>query len=207
METWYPPPWALPAIVIALVVPPFLGFALGGAALGSALGFISVAGLIVLAIRARPEGPIELARTGPDAPLLAIALAPIDGAAAANEIATLAEADEGGEAGQTAGPDYSVLVLAPVQSTPTQRWLNDEEPGRVAAQERLAVSVATLTAAGCHAEGRVVDQNPAQAIEDAAAQHGARRVVFVVAGTDSDRLVERLGPRLPVPVHRVVAGS
>ena len=206
MESWHPPPWALPLIVIALVVPPFLGFALGGAAAGSTLGAIAIASLIVLAIRARPEGPIELARTGPGAPLLAIALAPIEEAAAANEIATLAEADRGA-AGEPTGPGYSVLVLAPVQSTTTQRWLSDEEPGRVAAQERLAVSVATLTAAGCHAEGRVVDQDPAQAIEDAAAQHGARRIVFVVAGSESDRLVENLSARLAVPVHRVAAGS
>ena len=190
--------------MIALVVPPFLGYALGGAALGSALGFLAVATLVVLAIRARPEGPIPLARTDPGAPLLAVALAPID-AAAANEIATLAEAD--GAADAEDGPDYSVLALAPVQSTMLQRLFSDEDPGRVAAQERLAVSVATLTAAGCHAEGRVVDQNPAQAIEDAAAEHGARRIAFVVSGTRSDRLVAAARDRLAVPVHRVAAGS
>jgi hypothetical protein len=189
--------------VIALVVPPFLGFALGGAALGSALGFIAVAGLVVLAIRARPEEAIALARTDLAAPLLAIVLAPVD-AAAANELATLAEAG-GGTAGHEgrAGPDYSVLVLAPAQSTLIQRVFGDVDPGRIAAQERLAVSVATLTAAGCHAEGRVVDQNPAQAIEDVAAQHGARRVAFVVAGHAEDALVEDARRRLAVPVHRV----
>ena len=44
-------------------------------------------------------------------------------------------------------------------------------------------------------------------LEDAAAEHGARRIVFVVAGTGSDRLIESLGARLPVPVHRVAAGA
>ncbi len=102
---------------------------------------------------------------------------------------------------------YSVLVLAPVQSTATQRWLNDEEPGRVAAQERLAVSVASLIAAGCHAEGRVVSQDPAQALEDVAAEHGARRVVFVVGDAKFDDLIEEMTARLDVPVHRVAAGG
>jgi hypothetical protein len=189
--------------VIALIVPPFVGFALGGAALGSALGFIAIATLVVLAVRARPEEAISLARSDLAAPLLAIVLAPVD-AAAANEIATLAEAGAGVASGDPrAGPEYSVLVLAPAQSTLAQRVFGDVDPGRVAAQERLAVSVATLTAAGCHAEGRVVDQNPAQAIEDVAAQHGARRVAFVVSGGASDGLIEDARKRLAVPVHRV----
>ena len=71
----------------------------------------------------------------------------------------------------------------------------------------MAVSVATLTTAGCHAEGRVLVDDPAQAIEDAGAQHGARRVAFVVAGTEDDALVEDARKRLAVPVHRIgVAG-
>ncbi len=202
MERWDPPSWALPLIVIAIVVPPFLGFAIGGEVVGAALGFFVVAALIAIGVRLRPRGPIELARDDPEAPLLAFALAPIDHATTANEIATLAEAS-----GPREEDGYSVLVLAPVQSTATQRWLNDEEPGRVAAQERLAVSVASLIAAGCHAEGRVVSQDPAQALEDVAAEHGARRVVFVVGDAKFDDLIEEMTARLDVPVHRVAAGG
>ena len=124
MDSWHPPPWALPLIVIALIVPPFLGFAFGGAAAGSTLGFVAIAALVVLAFRATPDGPIPLARTGAGAPLLAIVLAPVD-PAAANEIATLAEIGEPADAG------YSILILAPVQSTIVQRTFGDEEPGRL----------------------------------------------------------------------------
>ncbi len=201
MERWNPPAWALPLIVAAIVVPPFLGFALAGAAAGAALGFLVGAALIVIAVRFRPRGPIALASESEDAPLLALALAPIDDGGAASQVATLAEADrEDGD-----GP--AVLVLAPVQSTVTQRWLSDEEPGRVAAQERLAVSIATLTAAGCHAEGRVVSENPEQALEDVSAEHGARRLVFVVADDADDRLIEELRERVDCPVHRVEVGG
>ncbi len=206
MEPWHPPPWALPLIVAALVVPSFLGFALAGAPAGVAMGSLSIAVLIFLAVRAGPRGPIPLARSGAAAPLLAIALAPIDGGAVANELATLAEAgnvERPAEAEPEADAGPSLLVLAPIRSTRTQVWLSDEEPGRVAAQERLAVSIATLTAAGVHAEGRVVAQDPAQALEDAAAEYGARRVAFVVDDERHDELIEEMTERLDVPVHRV----
>ncbi len=65
MERWDPPSWALPLIVIAIVVPPFLGFAIGGEVVGAALGFVVVAALIAFAVRLRPRGPIELARDDP----------------------------------------------------------------------------------------------------------------------------------------------
>jgi hypothetical protein len=195
METWYPQPWMLPLIVVALVVPPFLGFALGGAALGTALGAATVAALIVIAARTRNRGPIELAAKA-QAPLLAVALAPIDDGNVANRIATLAAAE-----GERAG--HAVLVLAPAQPTRAQRWASDDEPGRIAAQERLAVSIATLAASGCHAEGRVVDESPVQAVEDVAAQHGASRVVFVTRPGEDQDPVEEVRERLLRPVDRI----
>jgi hypothetical protein len=188
----------LPLIVAALVVPAFAAFALGGAGAGTAVGFLTIAGLILLAARTRPRDPIEFRGDRAGAPLLALALAPIDDATTANRIATMAEA----------GPDpdrHAVLVLAPVLSTPLQRWLSDEGPGRIAAQERLAVSIATLAAAGCHAEGRVVSENPGEALEDVAAQQGAARIVFVVVDRRYDRLIADLTERLDRPVHRVEA--
>jgi hypothetical protein len=199
------PSWSLPLIVIGLVVPPFLGFALGGAAAGTAAGAATVALVIVIASRLRTREPIRLARrSAPETPLIAVALAPIEDGATANELATLAEAarDDWEDDGRGGA---EILVLSPARPTRAQRWLSDEEPGRVAASERLAVSIATLTVAGTHAEGRVVSEDPVQALEDAAAEHGARRVAIVVSGSEHDEMIAALGERLDVPINRVTA--
>lgn len=188
----------LPLIVAALVLPAFVGFVIGGTALGTALGALTVAALIVIAARARSRGPIELPGGRSAAPLLALALAPIEDSVTANRIATLAEADDGRD-------DYAVLVLAPKRPTRTQRWLSDEDPARVAAQERLAVSIATLAATGCHAEGRVVDESPVQAIEDIVAEHGASRVAFVTRSGEHEDVVAEVRERLDRPVERIEA--
>jgi hypothetical protein len=185
-----------PLIVAVLILPSFAGFALGGAAVGAAVGAATAACLVVIAARSKPREPIALAGDEHRAPLLAIALAPIEDAATANAIATLAEAD-----GEREG--YSVLVLAPAAPTAAQRWLSDEGPGRLAAQERLAVSLATLAASGCHAEGRAVSEDPREALADVAAQHGARRIVFIVPDRAHDRQIADLTERLDRPVHRI----
>lgn len=207
MEQWHPPAWALPLIVIGLVVPPFLGFAFGGAAGGAAAGAATIALLIVLAGRARTREPISLARrSAPETPLLVVALAPIEDGRTANELATLAEAAGMGREDDGRG-GAEILVLAPARPSAVQRWLSDDEPGRVAASERLAVSIATLTAAGAHAEGRVVNEDPAQGLEDAAVEHSARRVAVVVGERDQGGLVQDLEARLDVPVNRVVVNG
>ena len=191
----------LPLLVAALVLPAFAGFALVGPQLGVALGALSVAALIVVAARSTHRGPIELAPVA-SAPILTLALAPIDETPVAGRIAALADAGGGEDSG-----DYAVLVLAPAAPTPLQRWLSDQEPGRVLAQERLAVSIATLAAAGCHAEGRVVDESPLQAVEDVAAQSGASRVIFVTRPGRDRKLVEEVRGRLDRPVDRIETGD
>ncbi|HKJ37110.1 MAG TPA: hypothetical protein VKA36_11125 [Solirubrobacterales bacterium] len=197
MESWHPEPWMIPLIVVALIVPAFLGFAIGGTALGTAIGALTFAALIVIAARSVPRGPIDIADAAA-APLLALALSPIESAETANRIAVMAEADAGDEP-----EDYAVLVLAPQRPTVAQRWLSDVEPGQISAQERLAVSIATLAAAGCHAEGRVVDESPLQAIEDIAAQHGASRIVIVTDPGSDAELLEEVRDRVDRPVERL----
>lgn len=201
MDSWHPEPWMLPLIVVALIVPPFLGFAFGGTAVGTAIGALTVAALVVLAARSVHRGPIEVADAS-GAPVLALALAPIDSAATAGRIAVLAEAEARDEE-----EEFDVLVLAPQQPTVAQRWLSDVEPGRISAQERLAVSIASLAAVGCHAEGRVVDEDPIQAIEDIAVQHGASRVAIVTEEGSYGELVKEIGDRIPRPVERIEVGS
>ena len=207
MDDFRFPSWALPLIVAGLVVPPFLGFAFGGAAAGIAAGALTVALVLAMAARLRNREPITFARrSAPRTPLLVVALAAIDDGDAANKLAVLAEAAAAGtEDDGRGGPE--ILVLSPTRPTRVQRWLSDEEPGRLAAQERLAVSIATLTVAGVHAEGRVVSEDPVQALEDAAAEHSARRVAVVVSGPEHDETIAALGERLDVPIHRVQAAA
>jgi hypothetical protein len=201
VDDFHFPSWSLPLIVIGLIVPPFLGFAFGGAAAGTAAGAATVALLIVVASRLRTREPISLARrSAPETPLLAMALAPIEDGSTANELATLAEAARTGwEDDGRGGPE--ILVLTPARPTTVQRWLSDDEPGRVAASERLAVSIATLTAAGTHAEGRVVSEEPIQALEDAAVEHSARRLAVIVPGDGYEELIAEVEGRTDIPVH------
>lgn len=197
VDAWFPKSWMLPLLVAGLVLPAFAAFALIGPQLGVAVGALSIAAVIVIAARSTHQGPIEVA-AAERSPLLTLALAPIEQTSVASRIATLAEAG-GGEDSE----DYAVLVLAPATPTTLQRWLSDQGPGRYAAQERLAVSIATLAAAGCHAEGRVVDESPLQAVEDIAAQEGASRVVFVTHPGEDLEVVEQVRRRLDRPVDRI----
>lgn len=202
-DPWIPPPRQLPLIVIALIVPTFLGFALGGTAIGTAVGGLTFATVIVLAARSRDRGAIRFKGDADGQPVLVLALAAVEDVRTANAIAALA--DRGSEA--RAQDEFAVLVLAPAESRPLQRWLSDTDEARVGAQQRLAVSLAALATAGCHAEGRVVDGDPRQALEDVAPQYGAESVAVVVAGDPRDELIADLEARADRPVHRIDAGE
>lgn len=203
MDPWIPSPRQLPLIVVALIVPTFLGFAVGGVAVGTVVGATTIAALIVIAARSRPQHAIEFDGDPAGHPVLVLALAPIDDTASAQAITALAESGSSDRDPSA----HAVLVLAPARSAMLQRWLSDTDEARVGAQQNLALSLATLAAAGCHAEGRVVDADPVQAIEDVAAQYGAERVAVVVSGPEHDREIEELERRIDRPLHRIAAGS
>lgn len=198
-EAWIPSPVQLPLIVVLLVIPPFLGFALGGVAFGTATGALAIVGLIVFAARSRHETPIRFAGEADGQPVLVLALAAVDDAATANSIATLAEV---GSAGREPS-EHEVLVLAPASGGALQRWLSDTDEARISAQQKLTISLATLAAAGCHAEGRVVDADPVQALEDVAVQYGAERVAVVFERGGGEQWIDRLESRVDRPLHRI----
>lgn len=213
VDRWIAKPWVPPLLVIFLVVPPFVGFALGGPSVGTAVGAASVALIVVVAVRSRPRGAISPHGRDGIETVLAMALVPIADPATANRVATLVEAAQGagsptqtrGDGAAVSAPGYEVLVLAPARPAKVQRWLSDVGPARLDAQRTLALSLATLAASNCRAEGRVVDEDPIQALEDAAAEHGAARVIFIVAGPEFDGAIAEAGERLSRPVHRVLA--
>lgn len=194
MDRWFAKPWALPLVVAAIVVPTVAGFALAGPSVGVAVGGITIGALVLLAARSRTRDPIAAGERAGDDPVLVLTAVPIDQPATANHVATLAE---------SAGGSGSVLVLAPARASTLRRWLSDVEPARFDAQRSLALSLGTLAVAGCEAEGRVVDEDPRQAIEDAAAVHGAALVVFVAPAGELDEAIDDVRARIERPVQRI----
>ena len=71
-----------------------------------------------------------------------------------------------------------VLVVAPALNSHVRHWTSDEDGARAAARERLDESVAQLRAGGINVEGRVGDEDPLQAIEDALRTFGADEILI-----------------------------
>ncbi len=186
------PAWVLPLLVAALVVPIVGGVLIAGPALGSAVAALIAAGIVVVAVRARYDEPIEVASSSEDRRhVLVVATATLDDPAAVEAIAA------------TAGPDAQVLVLAPALNPGLRHWLSDLRKARLDAQTRLAVSLASLAAARVDAIGHVGDTDPVQAVEDELASFPAREVVFVT-GAGEEKDVAEVRRRLDRPLRHLV---
>ncbi len=180
-----------------VVVPIFLGFILVGGQLGLALGTATAAALVVIAARAKPDEPIEVAEPGPGVPggLLVLALAPIDDPRTAGVIAAMADPSRPEADG--------VLVVAPARTSLLDRWADDLDAARFESQRLLTVSLASLAAAGIEAEGRVGDGDPLRAAEDALRTYAAAEVVVVAPEGEAARQLSELERRLDRPLRRV----
>jgi hypothetical protein len=191
-------PWMLPLIVAALAVPIVAGFSFGGPPLGLALGAIAVAVLLVVAAMARYDEPIETV-SAPDRRyrLLVVAEQPVE-APVVERIAAIA--DEGREA-LDRGQAPEVLVVAPARTSLLDRWASDLGAAREAAAGVLAISLASLAAAGLDASGRVGDPDPVQAISDELLSFPAREVVLVAGPGLGGAEAEEVGRRLDRPVR------
>ncbi len=191
-------PWMLPLIVAALVVPIIAGFAFGGPPLGLALGAIAVAVLLLVAAAARYDEPIETL-PAPDRRyrVLVVAEQPVE-TPMVERIAAIA--DEGRVAlDREQAPQ--VLVVAPARSSLLDRWASDLGEAREAAAKVLAISLASLAAAGLDASGRVGDPDPVQAISDELLSYPAREVVLVAGPGLGGAEAEEVGRRLDRPVR------
>jgi hypothetical protein len=196
--------WHLPIAVIGIAVPIVGATLLAGPPGGLAASFLAAATITYLAVRASPREPIEVAAdAGEGARVLVVACAGVDEPIAAEAVAAAAE-----DAGALAPSDAEVLVVAPATGSRLGHWLSDLGPARLSAQERLAVSLATLAAAGLDARGRVGDPDPTVATEDTLRTFAATRIVFV---TDLDderaaRAAEDVGERVSVPLRHLALG-
>jgi hypothetical protein len=187
--------WALPLVVAAICVPIVLAILIGvltveGTGPGLAAGALVVATLIVLAVRARPRGKVEVApHHDPDRRVLVVAtVEPTP--STATRVAELA------------GEAADVRLLVPVQPRRIDRWLSAEDQAREDAERTLAHSAGTLVAAGLPVSGSVGDSDASQALEDELRAYPADEVILLAEPGGSDELGDA-GRRLALPLERV----
>lgn len=196
------PSWTLPLIVAALALPIIGAVLLGGPQAGLAAGALVAATIIVLAVRAKYDEPIEVAPTDDDRYHLLVVVTEAADEPGATE--TIAAAATRGSREGSREPD--VLVLAPALNRRVAHWLSDLRGARMAAQERLALSLAAMAAARLDARGQVGDTDPVQAVEDTLASFPAQEVIFVTGPDGRGDEIEELRRRLDRPLTHLVAG-
>src|SRR6476620_313905 len=192
-------PWKLPLIVAGVVVPTVAAFMLGGPGVGVAIGAFAGLGLVVVAIRQRPEGPIVSAdRRDAKHHVLIVAAGGVEDPADVARITRVAgiRGDDGDE--------DEVRVLVPARIGFLDRWASDVEDARHRAQQRLVMTVAALAKAGVAAEARVGDEDIVQAVEDQLQSYPATEVVLVSGeGDDAEEAAGELRSRLRAEFHHV----
>ena len=192
--------WKIPLVICAIVLPIVAGFYIGGAGVGTAMGALEVAFLIIYAARLRPQDRIEPA-PAVDARrhVLLVVTRPVE------EPASVAAIVKAGRLGGDPGA-ADVRILAPARAGFLDRWTSDVEDARHEAQESLVATVAALAKAGVDAEARVGDEDVLQAVEDQLQTYPATDVVLVTGPRGSDRdepAIEELEERLATAFRRV----
>lgn len=192
-------PWKLPLIVAGVVVPTVAAFMLGGPGVGVAIGALAGLGLVVVAIRQSPDGPIASAdRTDAKHHVLIVAAGGVEDPADVAEIIRVA-----GIRGED-GEEDEVRVLVPARIGFLDRWASDVEDARHRAQQRLVMTVAALAKAGVAAEARVGDEDIVQAVEDQLQSYPATEVVLVSGdGDEAEEAAAELRSRLRAEFHHV----
>jgi hypothetical protein len=199
-------PWTLPLAVLGLVLPIALAALLVGTVGAFVAGAVMAALLIVIAARATYDEEIEVAETTDDRyHLLVVITTPIEEPGHLEEVA--AAARRGATALKSRGGPPELLVLAPALNPGLAHWASDLRAARMAAQDRLAVTLAGLAAAGLDAHGRVGDTNPIQAIEDELRSFPAQEVLLAAGPGEGGDILEDLRRRLDRPVRKLDAGA
>ncbi len=192
MKSWQPP-----LLLIVLIVPAAIGFALAGPGLGISIAGLSLVGLAVIAMLVIPRDPIgrtprpDLARR-----LLVVTTFPVEDVASIQRVADEVRLgfDEN---------DSEIRLLTPATNTFLRRWATDLERARDRAQRDLVVSVASLTLAGVDASASVGDENLVQAVEDELATFDATEVFLLTRGDPESEAASQLRERLLPRFHHV----
>jgi nucleotide-binding universal stress UspA family protein len=102
-------------------------------------------------------------------------------------------------------PDADVLVVAPALNAWLRRWMSDEDDARRRAEERAAALVQDLERRGIHADSRVGDADPVQAIADALATFPADEIMIAAPERPTRlaaELASRASRRFALPIFR-----
>lgn len=189
---------AIPLVIAALAVPVIAAMLVGvltsaGIGIGLAVGAILVAALVTAAVRAGPDGPIEVA-PGRDAERRVLVLVSAEVAPeVAERVAAIARAAD------------DVRVVVPVRGRQIDRWLSATDDARDAAQDALARAAGALVAAGLPVSGALGDGDTGQALEDELRGFAADAIVVIADPTEADPVPPALLDRLRVPLERVPA--
>lgn len=189
---------AIPLVIAALAVPVIAAMLVGvltsaGIGIGLAVGAILVAALVTAAVKAGPDGPIEVA-PGRDAERRVLVLVSAEVAPeVAERVAAIARAAD------------DVRVVVPVRGRQIDRWLSATDDARDAAQDALARAAGALVAAGLPVSGALGDGDTGQALEDELRSFAADAIVVIADPAEADPVPPALLDRLGVPLERVPA--
>jgi hypothetical protein len=162
--------------------------------------------LIVIAARTTYDEEIEVApATDGRYHLLIVVTTAIEEPKLLEAIA--AAARRGAETPRSSEGPPELLVLAPALNPGLAHWASDLREARLAAQDRLAVTLAGLAAAGLEARGQVGDSEPIQAIEDELRAFPAQEVLLGTPPGEERDLLDDLRRRLDRPVRDLRAGD
>jgi hypothetical protein len=182
--------WAIPLVVAAICVPVVAATAIQNAAVGLAVGALAATALIVAAVRMRPEGKLEVAKSADSGHRVLIVATAETTPGAAERIAELAD------------HAVDVRVVVPLPSHRLERWLSAEDDARANAERQLARTAGTLVAAGLPVSGSLGDSDPAQALEDELRGYAADEVIVLAVEGAEDPLAT-VEDRLALPLSRV----
>ena len=151
----------------------------------------------------RREGPMQVAPPGrhsaDERRILVLANETVGGEALREVIRERTEAYE----------QSRVHVVAPALNSPMRHWASDEDPARRAAEERLQASLERLREGGIHADGRIGDGEPIQALEDGLRLFDADEIVISTHPEGRSHwlekgVVQQARARFAVPITHVV---
>lgn len=192
MKSWQPP-----LILLAVIVPAAVGFAVAGPSLGVTIAGLSLVTLTVLAIIKYPWDPIgrrphpELERH-----LLLVTTFPIEDSRTIQRVADAVRLgyDE---------DESSVHLLTPATNTFLRRWATDLKAARERAQRSLVISVASLTLAGVDTKARMGDEDLVLGVEDELARFNATEVYLFTRRDPDSKAADELRQRLLPSFHHI----
>lgn len=194
MKSWHPP-----LILLALILPATIGFALGGPGFGIMLAGFSLVGLVIVAARVIPSDPIgQVPHPELERRLLVVTTFAVEDAATIQRVADEVQLGSSEEQGE-------VRLLTPAVNTFLDRWATDLRAAQRRAQRDMVISVASLTLAGVDASAGIGDEDVVQAVEDELRTYDATEVFLVTRPTESgEKAADALRERLQPPFRLVI---